>query len=144
MGLDGLKQIPQKMLEEYLTTAQKSITWLDPEGDDRLLLIAYSTGYAAGYLSEQILVSVLGGVFKAAVLLPQAVKLGSKVATMMATAKSGRRILGAVEAAKETAANLQKAKNIGMKTVSQFVREKAGLDKVEGIVKEVLCAGCTS
>lgn len=142
MSVDELKQIPKKMFEEYLNTAQKNIAWLDPEGTDKLALLAYSVGYGAGYLSEQILLSTVAGIFKAVVVLPAVANVGGKVATMMSAAKAGQRILGAVGAAGELAAKAQKAKNLAIKSATQFVKEKTGLDELEGLVKQALFYGC--
>jgi len=75
-------------------------------------------------------------------VLKLAATFGGKVAKMMSTFKAGEHVLGAVQKGQEALAALQKAKNAAVKTVSQFVTEKAGFDKVEGIVKKVLLAGC--
>jgi hypothetical protein len=144
MSLDQLKAIPKKMLEEYLTDAQKNIAWADPSG---LHLIAYTVGYSAGYLTEQILVSVLAGplkAFQSAVVVSTIVCTGGKVAKMMSAVKTGQKLLGVVEAGKDAVAKIQKAKNLATKACTQFVTDKAGLDKIELMVKRTLAAGCAT
>jgi hypothetical protein len=140
MSLSELKAIPKKMLEDYLTQAQKSIAWADPSGAD---LVFYSVGYAAGYVTEQILVSTLtAGAFKAAVVFGQTVKLGTKVAAMMKTVKIGESLLKGVKAGQEGIAAVQKAKNFAVKAASQYVKEKSGFNKVRSLVEETLFKAC--
>lgn len=140
MRMDKIKEIPKKMLEEYLTEAQKNIAWAEPTATD---LLAYTVGYSAGYLAEQLVVSVITSVFAG-----PAIKLiattGGKVAKIMKTFEGTSKILGAVATGKELAAKLQKAKNLAVKSCSQFVTSKTGLDKIEPIVQRTLMAGCTT
>jgi len=135
------------MLDEYLTEAQKNIAWADPTGEDIVALVAYTVGYGAGFLSEQILVSTAVGIFKAAVVLPAianvTAKVGSSVATMMSAVKAGQKVLGAVDALKEVQGKVQKAKNLAIKAATQFVKEKSGLDRLEGMAKTLVpTVGC--
>lgn len=142
LSLAELKQIPKKLLDEYLTEAQKDIAWLEPAGASGADLIVYSVGYGGGFVSEQIVVSVVAGVFKAAVVLPAAAKVGSRVATMMSSVKAGKKLLGTVKDGQDVLAKIQKAKNSSVKAVSQFVMNKTGMDKAEKYVREVLTPNC--
>ena len=140
LGLDGLKQIPKKLLDEYLTEAQKSIAWSDPGSAD---LAYYTIGYAGGFVTEQIVLSIATSAFKAAVVLPAITKLGSTVATMMSAAKTGQKILGAVDEARAVLAKVQRAKNLATRAATQFVTEKLGLDELDAMVKRLLpTSGC--
>jgi len=140
MSMAQLKEIPKKMLDEYLTEAQKNIDWAEPTAAD---LLAYTVGYSAGYLAEQLVVSVITSVFAG-----PAIKLiattGGKVAKIMKTFEGTSKILGAVATGKELAAKLQKAKNLAVKSCSQFVIDNTGLDKIESIVQRTLMAGCAT
>ena len=125
--------------------AMALLKWGTPVGFPiplRFALLAYTVGYGAGYLSEQILLSTVAGIFKATVFLPAVANVGGKIATMMSAAKAGQKILGAFGAAGELAAKIQSAKNLAVKAATQFVKEKTGLDRLEGIVKTVLLEGC--
>ena len=139
MSLEQLKGIPRKMLEEYLTDAQKSIGWAEPSGID---LVIYTVGYSAGYLAEQVLVSIIKTVFVAPAAIAGLATTGAKIAKMMDSFKAGAKILGAVQSGKDVVAKVQKAKNLAVKSCTQFISDKTGLDKIEAIVQRTLTSGC--
>ena len=69
---------------------------------------------------------------------------GGKVAKIMKTFEGTSKILDKVETGREIAAKLQKAKNLAVKSCSQFVIDKTGLHKIEPIVQRTLMAGCAT
>ncbi|GEP43883.1 hypothetical protein BGE01nite_31740 [Brevifollis gellanilyticus] len=147
MSMAELKGIPAVMLQQFLGNATKQLSWVDPKGPDGLDLIIYVTGYGAGYLTEQLVKTVVLGVFAVTANIARAAVMGSKIAQTMKALKVlkvGQSIFGALDATKEFAAKISKAKNLIMRTATQWVKQRTGMNKLEAMVKRTLQAGCTN
>jgi hypothetical protein len=138
MSMEQLKKIPKHMIDEFMSNAQKQIAWAEPTGTD---LLAYTIGYTSGFVVCQVIVTVVKVVLPGGIAVAGA-NIGMKVAGILSKAKAGQKILEGLTAVTTVAAKVQKAKTLAMKTCSQFIKKKTGLDRLEHLMIKTLKGGC--
>jgi Bacterial TSP3 repeat len=110
MTMDDWKNMAKKLVDDFLTKAEKQLPWTEPTG---FLLVQYVVGFSAGYLAEQIAVGIAtAGASKAA----GAGKFGTIIADLVKIARGLKQ--GAIKAA---GGAMKKAKTALFRWQSQFV-----------------------
>jgi hypothetical protein len=138
---EQFKQVPKKLVDQFITDSQENIAWAGPEND--LNLIVYIVGYSTGYITEKVGLAILtGGASAAAQGVAQGANFAAKFVKIIQAVRkvTPDRLLKATAIAADAvkAANATKTKLF--RRMSQFATDKTGITKLRKHLETVIKA----
>lgn len=130
---EEFKQIPEKMVDQFIADSEAKIAWAGP--DDDLNLYAYIAGYSTGYITEKVGLAILTGGASAAVSgAALGANLAAKFVKIIQLVRKALPGAGKLIDAASVAADAVKAANATktrlFRQMSQFTQDKAGISSL--------------
>jgi hypothetical protein len=139
---DEFKQIPGKLIDQFIADSEAKIAWAMPEdGDNTRNLIVYIAGYSTGYITEKVGLAILTGGTSAAISgAVKSANLAAKFVKIIKLVRGGDKLLEAANIAAEAvkAANATKTKLF--RRMSQFAKDKTGITTLQKHLDAVIKA----
>jgi hypothetical protein len=123
---EQFKEIPKKMVNQFIADSEANIAWAGPDND--LGLYYYIAGFSTGYITEKVGLAILTGGASAAISgVAQGANLAAKFIKIIQAVRGGTKLINATSVALDAvkAANATKTKLF--RRMSQFTNDKAGL-----------------
>jgi hypothetical protein len=130
---DEFKQIPEKLIDQFIADSEAKIAWAGPSND--LNLYVYIAGYSTGYITEKVGLAILTGGASAAIGgVAQGANLAAKFVKIIQLVRKALPGAGKLIDAASVAADAVKAANATktrlFRQMSQFTQDKAGISSL--------------